>query len=512
MTYDIILFTDLSSRFWHTKPAGAYRIASELRNAGYSVKVIDFAGDWFANITDTSKLLSALIGPNTIFIGFSGSFFAFDDQSVHSDVATKVRNSTERKPSPYPCRKDRFDLWCKFFKKKWPAVKLVYGGTNATLSLELNESFDYIVLGLADNTVIELASHLKYKTPLKFNLIGKKWKVIDHDVKGLSFNFPSSSTVYADEDHIFPGEVLTIEISRGCMFKCSFCRFPLLGRGKTNPAYIKETQVLAEEFKRNWDKHRTNKYIIVDDTFNETTEKIQAVINAVKLANIEIEAWAYIRLDLLERFPEQIKLLRELGIRSVYFGIESLNYNSAKAIGKGIATDKIKSTLQKCREEWGDEVAIHTNYIVGLPHDTPDTIREWSTWVLEHDPADSSFFYPLHLSLDPEKLKSNVFNSEFTSNPQKHGYTEYLDGWKNDAWNYLDARIMADDLNQKLFDSGKMKLASMDIMGLMNYGFSFEELKGKPFKDLDLQLLNSKYKEMFEQYKQALFKFEGIDG
>lgn len=510
MTYDIILFTDCSSRFWYSRPAGAYRIASELRSEGYSVKVIDHAVDWFTVSGELAKVLNKIIGENTLFAGFSGTFFGYEEKNTETDYSTRLRSSMDRIPSPFPCSKLQFDLWCKFFKKKWPNVKLVYGGAKAMTSLELNESFDYMVLGLADRTVVDLASHLKFKTPLKFNLTGKKWKIIDYDVKGLSFNFPNSYTKYEETDHVFPGEVLAIETSRGCMFKCSFCAYPLLGRGKNNPDYKKGTTVLAEEFKRNWDQHKTARYIVTDDTFNETTEKLQSVLDAANLAGVNLELFAYVRIDLLEKFPEQIKLLKELGVRSVYFGIESLNESSARSIGKGLSSDRIKSTLYKCREEWGNDVAIHTNFIVGLPHDTPDTIQEWFKWVLEESPADSALFYPLHLWLDPN-AGSTVFQSEFALNAAKHGYTEYKGGWQNDTWNYLDARNLADELNHVLVDSGTMKLGAMDIMGLLNFGYSFEELKGKCFKNLDAKELTSKYKEMFEQYKQTLFEFEGIN-
>lgn len=509
MTYDVILFTDLGSRFWHAKPVGAYRIASELRNNGYSVKVIDFAGDWFtlAGIRDLEKILKKLIGDNTLFVGFSSTFFG-----IKTDATTKtdIRSDIERTISPWPAEQKNFDLWCMHFKKKWPHVKLVYGGSCATTNLNLNSSFDYMVLGLADNSVVELASHLKFKTPLRFNLIGKPWKVIDHDVKGLSFNFPTSSTTYCEEDHIFPNEVLAIEISRGCMFKCSFCAYPLLGRGKGNPDYKKEISILADEFKRNWDNHKTTKYFLVDDTFNETTEKIQAVIEATKLAGVKIEAFAYVRIDILEKYPEQIKLIKELGIRSVYFGIESLNDASARSIGKGLSSERVKATLHRCREEWGNEVAIHTNFIVGLPYDTPETITEWAQWVLTDSPADSSMFYPLSLTLDRKNVDSSVFYSQFAINAEKYGYKEYKSNWKNDVWNFEDATVFANNLNQQLVESGKMKLAGMDIIGLMNFGYEFHELKGTPYKNLDKQILNSKYNHMFEQYKKILFEYEDI--
>lgn len=510
MTYDIILFTDLNSKFWHCKPLGAYRIASELRDKGYTVKVLDFAGEWFSSTYDLIKILSALIGDHTLFIGFSGTFFGYRNKDANPPlVTTKIRSLLDRISSPYPCNKEKFDHLCKMFKTKWPHVKLVYGG-NRQYNMSLNDYFDYLVLGIADSTVVELASHLKFKTPLRFNFSGNRWKIIDHDVKGLSFNFPTSITRYEETDHVFPGEVLALETSRGCMFKCSFCSFPLLGRSKHDPAYKKEIDILSMEIKRNWDLYRINKYFIVDDTFNESTSKLEAVAEAINKVNIKIEFFAYLRIDLFEKFPEQIHLLKEMGLRSAFFGIETLNDQSAKAIGKGMPSSRIKELMYKCRQIWGDEVTIHTNYILGLPYEDPSTVENWMDWVINESPADSILVYPVEVFLDNNEKP--LIHSDFMLNPSKYNYEKNGLHWKNDTWSYEIVKELANNINLKNQNSGRLKLGSWDLMGMMNYGYTYDELKNLSYKDLDKELLTSKYFDMFNQYKKKLFEFEKIPG
>ena len=79
MKYNVLLFTDQIARFWHIKALGAYRVANELRNHGYTVKVIDYAGLWVADSSLLLKILNNLIGPNTLFVGFSTTFFGIPE-------------------------------------------------------------------------------------------------------------------------------------------------------------------------------------------------------------------------------------------------------------------------------------------------------------------------------------------------------------------------------------------------------------------------------------------------
>ena len=97
------------------------------------------------------------------------------------------------------------------------------------------------------------------------------------------------------------------------------------------------------------------------------------------------------RLDLIHAYPEQIDLLKEMGVRNVFFGIESLHDPSSKAIGKGFGREKTIEMIHRLKEAWGKEVFLHGSFIVGLPHETPDTA------------ADANFRYP-HLIYRPAQL------------------------------------------------------------------------------------------------------------
>jgi radical SAM superfamily enzyme YgiQ (UPF0313 family) len=101
------------------------------------------------------------------------------------------------------------------------------------------------------------------------------------------------------------------------------------------------------EIRENFEKYSVKKYTIVDDTFNESTEKLNAIYESLKANDLQIEFSCYIRLDLVARNPEQIVLLKKMGCTSVFLGIETLNERAAKAIGKGAMVELVKDTLKK---------------------------------------------------------------------------------------------------------------------------------------------------------------------
>ena len=97
--------------------------------------------------------------------------------------------------------------------------------------------------------------------------------------------------------------------------------------------------------------------------------------------------WAYIRVELLERFPEQIELLGQMGLKACFFGLESLYDPAARAIGKGMGTEKVLATLEQSKKAWGELSSLHGSFIIGLPHETQRTADEWTEFVINGETA-----------------------------------------------------------------------------------------------------------------------------
>jgi radical SAM superfamily enzyme YgiQ (UPF0313 family) len=128
--------------------------------------------------------------------------------------------------------------------------------------------------------------------------------------------------------------------------------------------------------------------------------------------------------------PHTAPLLYESGMRSVFFGIESLNHESGKSIGKGMDPERLKDGLYeiKALPGWKD-IVTSSGFIIGLPFDTEETIQATFDWLLRPDcPLDS--FSPAPLSITPF--------SAIGKNMEKYGYKwdengEWYSKWMTEA-------------------------------------------------------------------------------
>ena len=66
-----------------------------------------------------------------------------------------------------------------------------------------------------------------------------------------------------------------------------------------------------------------------------------------------------------------------MGIMGHWYGVESLNHQSAKAIGKGMASDRVKEGLLMLDKHF----EVNMSFILGLPHETIDSMRDTQKWL-----------------------------------------------------------------------------------------------------------------------------------
>ena len=431
-----------------TKTAGAYKIANHLRTNGFTCKVIDnFSYLLYNDARAFIEKVTSYITEETFLIGFSCTFFY-----------------------PTPKIEKAIRIFIASAKKKNKNVKFVAGGNsrNPKLFYE-NFQLDYRIDGLAENSILELCSNLKNKT---------ETKPIYIDLPAHGYNFHEAAPAFSHEDIILPNEVLPIEISRGCRFKCKFCSFFLLGRDPKADKYIRSRYSLAKEFENNYKNFGTTDYIFVCDTFNESIDKLKVVKQAIDDVGIKLNFGCYNRIDLLYHHREQVDLLLEMGIKSVFMGIESLYTPSAKAVGKGLTSEKVIEMLDYLDDHWGDQVLKHGNFIIGLPYDTEETIEKWMKLILDGTvKLDSIQVNALLMG----KASDRVWSSEFERNPEVYGYEIYQDNnniyqWKSPTMTSYDAIRIQNYWQDKIDQELDNKIDPFVAIGMKNLGYSYDEI------------------------------------
>lgn len=432
--FDVILFTDAPEFATRTRGYGTHRLASHMRERGYSCLVVDFISA--LTFEDYKKIIDKAVGENTLMMGISLTWLPFrfalmdgsDDIGVHDPgreiskdgVDEHVSGQTDLFEDKFSTAivKNNVERWFNYVKKKNPNTDIVLGGTKIGMYLDI-KMIDYMFVGYSETMIIDFLDSRSGKTPNKI------WpKIIDYDQKAQApvWDFRTSKTAYTEYDLIQPQEPLSLEVGRGCRFKCKFCSYPLIGQKNIND-YLKYCDVLEEELLTNYEMWGTTRYFIVDDTFNDSTEKMQMFLDVTKRLPFKISFWCYLRLDLLTAHPEQISMVKEMGMVQCYFGIETFNKEAGKSVGKGADPDKLKETLYECRRVWGTDISIQAGFIVGLPHEDSKSIMETAKWLAQPDcPIDIKWIVPLSIAAGNHEVLKYMHRSEFDLNSEKYGY------------------------------------------------------------------------------------------
>jgi radical SAM superfamily enzyme YgiQ (UPF0313 family) len=441
MPYNVILFTDTPNPGNFTRGYGAYRIAHEIRKHGYTVLTVDFASA--LDESTFTEILNRSIDSETIMVGFSTTWFPYRSKDVKNDRFVIGEKSLEINPRSdfdattqdwyaaslaHRIGKGELDVFAKLIKERNPKIKIVIGGAKANEYI-YEPSVDNVFIGYSENQIID---YLKKKRI--FN------KIINYDVKSQNgeFDFNTNTTEYVDTDCLISEELLTIEFSRGCIFNCTFCSFAHRGQDTRN--FVKYQDTIRTELMSNWTKWGIYKYIITDDTFNDYTEKLVLINEVIQSLPFKpVFTWAYCRLDLISRNPEQAQLMKDIGIKEVYYGLESWSDDTSKAIRKGGSRSKKIEGMRIAKECWGDEVYIASGIVIGLPKDTVQSMNESVQWYIEegHKYIDSLKYVSLMLRSYNESLDYQ-FLSDIEKSPATWGY-DFPDKTNEFYWTKKDS-------------------------------------------------------------------------
>jgi radical SAM superfamily enzyme YgiQ (UPF0313 family) len=286
--------------------------------------------------------------------------------------------------------------------------------------------------------------------------------------------------------------VLPIEISRGCIFKCKFCAFPL--NGKTKGEWVKHTEILKEELIENYENFGTTEYIFADDTYNDSVDKITDLYeNVFSQLPFKIKWTAYLRLDLMYRFKESADILYKSGIKNIMVGIETNNDISAKAIGKGLDFDKQISYIQELKSKDYKDILISSGFIYGLPYDTRDSINGLHNWLLSKDnPLDNWAVTTLGINPPDKTFNKNNF-SDIDINYEKYGYViaDELKANKQMNWqlpnqnlSFEQCSVLSTNTLDQSITLPNYKAGSFVYPRFRSMGISEEELTSKSITDL----------------------------
>jgi hypothetical protein len=483
-----ILFVDRAPRTkdhdnttqYYTHSAGAYKIASVLREIGLDVLVVPnclnltFAG--VKHIIDQNK-------QNLLWVGLSTTFFVVE---VHDEILTNYRKEWTTSDSllmdaDQLCKKwhknlqeDNNLVWgvkelgrLSHYVESQHKVPFLVGGAYADFLLNAHPRHrnTHIVTGYAETYVKEftesLLTDLQAKPPMIIN--NNHYDNVD---------YKHSKIIWRPEDFIDSDDWLPIEVARGCAFNCAYCNYSR--RGEIDS--YKNPKVLYDELIRNYELYGVTKYMLVDDLYNDSKEKVRILHDQVwsKLP-FKPEWVSFMRLDMMWKDPDSAKLIQDSGCRYAAFGIETLHDVAGKKVGKGLGRKRILDTLEMLKELWGQDTLVNALMIAGLPFEPIESIQDSMEWTLNTDLIHSPNWSSMYLT--PPTLEIFGDKNRLDSNFDKFGVS-WIDenNWVNSAG---VSKQMVDELVSSYADrlsTWKMRFTMSIYIDMRVAGFSHEQI------------------------------------
>jgi hopanoid biosynthesis associated radical SAM protein HpnJ len=154
--------------------------------------------------------------------------------------------------------------------------------------------------------------------------------------------------------------------SRGCPAVCTYCLWPQTHSGhrwrlRSADDVAAEVRYAREAFPG------LQEIFFDDDTFNYQKARTLELCRALKPLNFTWSCTSRVTTDY-----ETLKAMKEAGCRLLIVGYESGDPQILKNIKKGATVDMAERFTRDCRRLG---LQVHADYIVGLPGETPESLR-----------------------------------------------------------------------------------------------------------------------------------------
>lgn len=160
---------------------------------------------------------------------------------------------------------------------------------------------------------------------------------------------------------------VSLYTTRGCPAQCSFCLWPQTLSG--HPWRKRSAQRVAAEMakaKEYWPN--VKEFFFDDDTFNIQKARTIELCAALKPLNLTWSCTSRVTTDI-----ETLQAMKDAGCRLLIVGFESGDQQILKNIKKGATVERARQFTKDCKKLG---LAVHGDFILGLPGETKETIRK----------------------------------------------------------------------------------------------------------------------------------------
>lgn len=365
---------DITATANRMPPLGLLCIAAYLEKHGHRVFVHDCLGPEAPADNNANAQIITALSPD--LIGFSVTTSAFPDGY---DLAMRI-------------------------KKQMPPVKIVFGGVHVSSMGEIllrdYPGIDYLCMGEGEGVMLDLAEGVSvdkidgliYRQDAR--AISNRMRENIKDLDTLPFpayeklsGFPKKYRLPLFSYIFTPGA--TMITSRGCPYQCSYCDRSVFKRSyRYNSA-----EYVYEHIKYLNQRFGVRHINIYDDLFTTHRKRVLKLCEMLISKPLGMNFNCAVRVGHAD--DELLKMLKAAGFLMLSVGIETGDSDLMEIHKPGVTVEEVKDTIRRIQSHGLRAKGL---FMMGLPGDTPETIKKTSDFVmsLDLDDMNMSKFTPFY--------------------------------------------------------------------------------------------------------------------
>lgn len=240
-----------------------------------------------------------------------------------------------------------------------PSLVLIAGGPGATMTgdwwfIHTGQIFNYIFKGEAEEQLMYLLENFPTHHPFN-KVLGS----VDSRLALEDYPFPDYTDYNLD---LYEIKGVSLETSRGCTAKCSFCAETHFWKYRN-----KEAERIVDELEHQVKKYGTDRFWFVDSLINGNLKNFEAWMDLVIERNITLRWNCYSRCD-GRMTADFFKKIKRSGCTMLSFGIESGSQKVLDDMHKKVKVYEILQNMQDCHAAG---IFIHSSWLQAFPTETP---------------------------------------------------------------------------------------------------------------------------------------------
>lgn len=278
---------------------------------------------------------------------------------------------------------------CVGLKEVRPDLPIVLGGAHIDSTHEdvfsMADCFDFAIYGEGEFALLEAVQRLQAPgdAPMWERLAGVGNVIYrnehGHPVRNAERPFLPNLDVLPSVDYdmvdirkyVIPtmaGKyVISMMLSRGCPFKCTFCDAPIT-MGKKLRFWSMDR--IIHDIKYYVEKYDCHNFVFKDSTFTANKKWADQFCDALIDAKVSIKWRCNTRVNLVP--PPLLEKMKRAGCYVINFGVESGDPTILKTIEKETKIDDVYDAHRRCRKLG---IRTYATFLVGSPGETVETVK-----------------------------------------------------------------------------------------------------------------------------------------